>query len=104
MKRRILGSHSWIILSGRFLFAVSLLISIGFSGGTSADEGHKQAGKKSSLTPKKASGDNDGRDKAPGGHSAKEEAHQDRIGAGGRHGQREVQRIFICPFCKGIQE
>jgi len=103
MKWRCLGSHSWIILSGCFLFALSLLISIGFSGETFADKGHEQAGKKSSLTPKKASGDNDGRDKAPEGHSAKEEAHQDRIGAGGRHGHREVQKRLTTHQEKGFQ-
>ncbi len=102
MKERILGSHRWIHC-GYFLFALFLMISIGFSGGTSADEGHKQAGNKSSLTPKKASGDNDGRDKAPGGHSAKEEAHQDRIGAGGRHGHREVQKRLTPRQGKGFQ-
>jgi len=103
MKRRCLGSHSWIIHSGCFLFALSLLISIGFSGGTSADEGHEQAGKKSSPTPKRVSGDNDGRDKAPGGHFAKEEAPQDRIGAGGRHGHREVQKRLTTHQEKGFQ-
>ena len=103
MKWRCLVSHRWIILSGCFLFTLYLLISIGFSGRTSADEGHEKAGKISSPTPKKTSGDHDGRDEAPGGHSAKEESPQDPIGTGGRHDHREVQKRLTPHQEQGFQ-
>ncbi|MFB3062348.1 MAG: c-type cytochrome [Candidatus Binatia bacterium] len=103
MKWRCLGSHRWIILSGCFLFAFVLLVSIDFSGGTSVDEGHEQAGKKSFPTSKKTSGDHDGKDEAPGGHSAQEETHQGHTGAGGRHRYGEVPEGLSPLLEKGFQ-
>jgi len=103
MKWRCLGSHRWIILSGCFLFAFVLLVSIDFSGGTSVDEGHEQAGKKSFPTSKKTSGDHDGKDEAPGGHSAQEETHQGHTGAGGRHRHGEVPEGLSPLLEKGFQ-
>ncbi len=85
MKRRILRSHRWI-LSGCFLFAFFLMISVGFSRGAPPDEGHAHGGKKSSPTPKKAAEGHHGMDKAPGDHSAKEEPHWPGMSAAEGHG------------------
>jgi len=85
MKRRILRSHRWI-LSGCFLFALFLMISVGFSRGAFADEGHADGGGKSSPTAKKAAEGHPGMDKAPGDHSAKEEPHGPGMSAAEGHG------------------
>jgi len=101
MKQRILLCRRWI-LTGYFLFALFLMISIGFSAGAIADEGHVEGGKKSSAAPKKAGDDYHVIGK-PLGHSSKKEAHGHVMGAVGVHRQGEVPKGLSPLLEKGFQ-
>ena len=101
MKQRILLCHRWI-LTGYFLFALFLMISIGFSAGAIADEGHVEGGKKSSAAPKKAGDDNHVLGK-PLDHSSNKEAHGHGMGAMGVHRHGEVPKGHSPLLEKGFQ-